>query len=70
MKNLFRLDGKVVLVTGASSGMGKAIALAMGVQGAVVIVSSNDADAYEKVVADLTGQNIIVDGGTTISDGN
>jgi NAD(P)-dependent dehydrogenase (short-subunit alcohol dehydrogenase family) len=70
MKSLFRLDGKVVLVTGASSGMGKAIALAMGVQGAVVIVSSNDADAYEKVVADLTGQNIIVDGGTTISDGN
>lgn len=70
MKSLFRLDGKVVLVTGASLGMGKAIALAMGVQGEVVIVSSNDADACEKVVADLTGQNIIVDGGTTISDGN
>lgn len=41
MKNLFDLTGKVALVTGASSGMGKAIAEA---QGAQVAVSSNDTE--------------------------
>ncbi|AYQ36276.1 SDR family NAD(P)-dependent oxidoreductase [Runella sp. SP2] len=58
MQQLFRLDGKVVLVTGASSGMGKAIALAMGAQGAVVIVSSKDAGACEEVVAELSVANV------------
>lgn len=60
MQDLFGLDGKVVLVTGASSGMGKAIAQAMGGQGAVVIVSSNDADACGKVVAELAAENVEV----------
>jgi NAD(P)-dependent dehydrogenase (short-subunit alcohol dehydrogenase family) len=42
MKNLFNLTGKIALVTGASNGMGKAIAEALGSHGATVIVSSND----------------------------
>ena len=55
MKDLFNLKNKVALITGASSGMGKAIAEAMGVHGAKIIISSNDteggvqtADAFKK----------------------
>ena len=50
MKDLFDLSGKVALITGGSSGMGRAIAEAMAQQGAVVIVSSNDAVGCTEVV--------------------
>lgn len=43
MQHLFDLRGKTALVTGASSGMGKAIEEALGAQGAEVIVNGNDA---------------------------
>ncbi|MFD1470068.1 SDR family NAD(P)-dependent oxidoreductase [Hymenobacter caeli] len=56
--NLFDLTGKVALVTGASSGMGQAIALAMGQHGATVVVSGNDAAACAATVQDFAGQGI------------
>src|SRR5688572_30007193 len=49
--SLFDLQGKVVLVTGASRGIGEAIAYRMAEQGAKVVVSSRKLDACEKVVA-------------------
>lgn len=58
MKNLFDLTGKVALITGASSGMGKAIAEAMGEHGATIIISSNDEDACKKTVDEFTKKNI------------
>ena len=41
MSDLFRLDGKVALVTGASRGLGAGIARALAVAGADVIVHAN-----------------------------
>lgn len=58
MKHLFDLHGKTALITGASSGMGKAIAEALGAHGARVVVSSNDAEACKEVVQDFVGRGI------------
>jgi NAD(P)-dependent dehydrogenase (short-subunit alcohol dehydrogenase family) len=51
-----RLDGKVALVTGASKGIGKAIAAAMASSGASVMLSSRKADALEKAASDMEGE--------------
>ena len=57
------LDGKLVLVTGASRGIGKAIALTMGGAGATVIgtaTTESGADNISKVFADnnISGKGI------------
>jgi NAD(P)-dependent dehydrogenase (short-subunit alcohol dehydrogenase family) len=51
---LFDLSGKVAIVTGASRGIGRAIALRLAQHGALVTVSSRKLDACEAVVADIT----------------
>lgn len=56
--NLFRLDGKVALVTGGSRGIGKMIAEAFIAQGAKVYISSRKAPACEETAAEL-GPNCI-----------
>lgn len=48
------LAGKVALVTGATRGLGRAIADALAAEGATVIVSSRKAEACEKVAAEIT----------------
>lgn len=45
------LDGKVALVTGATRGLGRAIARGLALEGATVVVSSRKADACEKTAA-------------------
>ena len=51
-----RLDGRVALITGASRGIGLAIAQEMGRSGARVMLSSRKADALEAAVATVDGE--------------
>jgi dehydrogenase/reductase SDR family protein 4 len=50
---MFDFNGKTVLVTGASRGIGRAIALEFGAAGAEVILASRKQDALEKVRGDI-----------------
>ena len=50
---MFDLSGKTALVTGASGGIGGAIARALHAQGAAVVLSGTRADALEAVKAEL-----------------
>ncbi|MGE5621801.1 MAG: SDR family NAD(P)-dependent oxidoreductase, partial [Bacillota bacterium] len=49
--NLFDLTGKIALVTGASRGIGEAVARTLAAYGAHVIVSSRKAESCDAVVA-------------------
>jgi 2-deoxy-D-gluconate 3-dehydrogenase len=48
-----RFEGKKALVTGGGRGLGKAIALALGAEGAAVAVFSRTADPLVEVVAEI-----------------
>ncbi len=50
---MFRLDGKVALVTGASGGLGAAIARTLLAQGARVALSGTRQDALDTLAAEL-----------------
>jgi 3-oxoacyl-[acyl-carrier protein] reductase len=56
---LFDLTGKTALVTGASGGIGGAIAKALHAQGAAVVLSGTRAEALEKLKAELDARAFI-----------
>lgn len=58
----FKLDNKIAVVTGASKGIGKAIAKALGEQGAKVVVSSRKQEAVDAVAAEFKAAGIDVSG--------
>jgi NAD(P)-dependent dehydrogenase (short-subunit alcohol dehydrogenase family) len=53
MSDLFDLGGRVAMVTGASRGLGKAIALGLARAGADLVVSSRRLPACEEVAAEI-----------------
>lgn len=54
--NIFDLTGKIALVTGASRGIGEAIAKLLAEQGAHVIVSSRKLDGCQAVADQITAE--------------
>ncbi len=55
---MFRLDGKIALVTGSGSGLGIGILRAMAGQGAHVVVSDMDADMARETAAILSAEGL------------
>lgn len=56
MSSLFRLDGRVALVTGASRGLGFAMAEALAAHGARVLLNGRDVGTLEAAVGRLGGE--------------
>ena len=64
MNNLFSLEGKTILVTGASSGIGRATAIACSQMGAVVVVTGRNEPRLQETLDALEGsghQMIVAD---------
>ncbi len=54
----FRLDNKVAIITGASKGIGKAIARALGQQGAKVVIVSRKQEAVDETAKEFVAEGI------------
>jgi len=54
MNDMFKLDKKIAIVTGGAGGIGNVLAMALGVQGATVVVSSRNQESVEKVARQIT----------------
>lgn len=58
-ENLFSLDGKVALVTGSTTGLGRSMAFALGRAGAKVALNfNNNAERAEKTLADFKAEGL------------
>ncbi|MBW2683798.1 MAG: glucose 1-dehydrogenase [Deltaproteobacteria bacterium] len=57
MKDIFKLDGKIAIVTGGAGGIGEALALGLGIHGATVVVSSRNQGAIDAVAGKITDQS-------------
>ena len=67
--NPFSLQGKTILVTGASSGIGKAMAIACSKMGALVIANGRNVQRLEVTVAEMAGDgNLMIAGDLTCAE--
>lgn len=56
MYNPFSLSGKTVLVTGASSGIGRAIAIECSKMGATVIATARNEERLQETISEMVGE--------------
>lgn len=56
--DLFRLDGRTAIVTGAAGGLGRGIALALGERGAKIAVCDLKEEALSETMAALKERGI------------
>lgn len=54
------LTGRICLVTGAASGIGKGIATKLSAEGAIVVIADLDTEAAQGVAAELGGHSLAV----------
>ena len=59
MRDPFTLEGRTILITGASSGIGRATALLCSQMGARVIITGRNESELQKTFDALTGNNHI-----------
>lgn len=60
MENPFSLEGKCILVTGASSGIGRGIAVACAKMGAKVVLSGRNEERLQETLSSLMGEGHVV----------
>ncbi|MBL0273170.1 MAG: glucose 1-dehydrogenase [Chitinophagaceae bacterium] len=58
ISNRLRIDNKVAIITGASKGIGKAIARALGQQGARIVIASRKQEAVDEVAKEFLAEGI------------
>lgn len=56
IRNVFSLEGKTILVTGASSGLGRQTAITCAARGARLIVTGRDEQRLQETLAQLQGE--------------
>ncbi len=54
MKDMFKLNGKIAIVTGGAGGIGEALAMGLSIHGATVIVSSRTQASIAKVAEQIS----------------
>ena len=61
LDDLFRLDGQVAIVTGASSGLGERFARVLHAAGAIPVLAARRADRMSALAAELPGAVVVAD---------
>jgi short-subunit dehydrogenase len=56
------MENKVVIITGGSSGIGKALALAFGTRGSQILITGRNPEELAKAVEEISNQGITVKG--------